>query len=396
MNKVRIVGGGLMGAAAALEAHRLGARDIVLHTRRDGAPPGGDAQVAEGLEMRSSCTLFGGGEDPLRRLLEWHGAPFEGFRLECGSLNPNSRGEPLAAHGFAGLVLPVEAPLPQADAGAVSLHQRLHTYPLEARGPLTTYSQWRLRAWLDHVHASAADALGLDEARSAFAAGTPARGCGLQGLETSASLPRGGLRGLGAAARRAIENLGVEVKEGPPPAARAALRPNQREILVWTGDPAPLLSAMGFTGPMTTPDRAASYVFKARFAGPKPFVVQAFDAKGSVFRVYVYESRGETLVCAECVGETCVDEVRSEVQRLLGPFADETPRVSEHLSNVVRTRGAAFTLEAWRTLDQLARRGPGFVPGAWHRASPGARFRDISQGLAAALEAVGAARASAA
>src|SRR5262245_9458739 len=110
MTKVRIVGGGLAGVLAAFEAHRLGARDIELHERLTELGGVVAARVIHGLELRDRWRVFGGREDPARRLLEWHGAAFDDLDLTCGSVNPCPRGEPLAAHGFAGPVLAARDP----------------------------------------------------------------------------------------------------------------------------------------------------------------------------------------------------------------------------------------------------------------------------------------------
>lgn len=361
MSKVRIVGGGVLGAAAALEAHRLGAREIVLH-----APSCVVAPLVDGLELREDCILFGDSDDPLRRLLEWNGAPFESFELACGSLHATARGEATALHGFSA----PDAPGVTPGARAETLHQRLHALPESFAAQLTAYSQRRLRAWLDRVDASAADMLGLDEAV------TP--GVGSQAV----SLPRGGFRALAVALRRALDNLGVEWVDAQPP--RRPARLNQHEVLVWTADPELLLP--GGSRPFTTPDRTVSHVFRARFAGPRPFVVRNYSAAGSVFALYVYETRGETLVSAVCVQDATECAVRAEAQAMLDAFSGEPARVGEHLAARSRTRGLALTLEARRCLEDVARRnGPAFVGGAWTRATLSARFAEVSQGLAHAL-----------
>lgn len=391
MSKVRIVGSGLLGAAAALEAHRLGARDITLHARNDASSP----LRADGLELRPDCTLFGDPADPLRRLLEWHGATFESFELDCGSLNPTLRGEPTAVDGYAGPVIEGAAEASPVTSTPITLRDALRVHPTEVEGPLSRYCQWRLQAWLDQVHASAAEVLGVSELRSP--ADALANGCGLAGLGRTVSLPRGGFCNLRSAMRKALENIGVDIPQGPLPSARATMERNHREILVWVDDPAPLLAAQGMRRAATGADRALSHVFKVRLTRTAPFVVQDFTAAGVVFRVSVYESRGETLACVECVGPAPEGVVRCQAQKLLSAFTDEPARIGQRLATLTPSRSGVMTLEAWRALQAMERRvGGGFVSGAWEHPSIGARFTEIGAGLAAAMQSASPLSASAA
>ena len=88
--RVRIVGGGLTGILAAFQAHRMGARDIELYERLDRL--GGIAQpdTVEGCDMREGCIYFGPEGDPIRALLEDHGAEFEEFDNRFGSVSSGS------------------------------------------------------------------------------------------------------------------------------------------------------------------------------------------------------------------------------------------------------------------------------------------------------------------
>src|ERR1700710_2737990 len=94
MSRVRIIGGGLTGVRAALEAHRLGCRDIELHERFDRLGGVALPRVNDGLELRDSRHYFGPKGDPLRALLEWHGLAFEDFERRCGSVSPDRAGQP--------------------------------------------------------------------------------------------------------------------------------------------------------------------------------------------------------------------------------------------------------------------------------------------------------------
>ena len=155
MTKVRIVGGGLAGVLAALEAHRLGARRIEIHERLGELGGALAPKVSHGVELRDRWMVFGGREDPARRLLEWHGARFDDVALACGSVNPCPRGEAQAAKGFAGPVMIARDPSFGRLTGD-TLADRLRVYPDDVRAQLARYCRWRLGVWLDEAHASAA------------------------------------------------------------------------------------------------------------------------------------------------------------------------------------------------------------------------------------------------
>ena len=79
MKRVQIVGGGLTGILAAFQAHRLGARQIDLYERLDRLGGVALPELHDGKEMREGCIYFGPKGDPIRSLLETHGARFEEF-----------------------------------------------------------------------------------------------------------------------------------------------------------------------------------------------------------------------------------------------------------------------------------------------------------------------------
>ncbi len=385
MNRVRIVGGGLAGVLAALEAHRLGARRIELHEHFDQL--GGELwpRVEHGLELRRRCVYFGGREDPVRKALEWRGVAFEDVADHCGSLSPSPRGEALATRDFSGPVLYARDNAYQRLAGE-ALTDRIRAYPADLHGPLTRYCQWRLGVWLDEVHASAAGAIGLEKVRLTS----------MPPPETvpEASLPRDGFAAMFLGLRRALEGLGVELHFNSLVSPRELIETDDGETVnVWTAAPGPLFDAIGRPQPKSVADTVASYVIAARWAGPTPFQLRNFTAKGSVFRLSFYESRGETLLSAECVNEVSDKALRREIQRLMAGFGGQTLKLGETLACDVSTRSDCLSTETARRLlvlrSALARKcGPNFITGAWEAWDMNERFRRISRALAPALTVV--------
>lgn len=382
MTKVRIVGGGLMGVLAALEAHRLGARRIELHEHLDRL--GGQLlpRTAHGLELRDRCVTFGGRDDPIRKLLEWRGAAFDDVQNHCGSLSPDLRGEPVAVRDFTGPVLQARDPTYGRLTGE-ALTDRLRAYPADFHAPLNRYCQWRLGVWLDEVHASAAAPLGIEHVRVA--------GARCDETPVAASLPRGGFAALFAAARRALEEIGVDIRFNALVSPREVIETDDADtVTVWTADPAQLYPALGKVAPKAVGSLVASYVFQARHAGRTPFMLQNFTAEGSVFRISLYESRGETLLCAECVGEVPDETLRREIARLMSAFDGDGLKLGDTLATFVATRHDCLSADAARKLgglrSALARaRGASFVTGAWETWDAAERFRKIARALPVAL-----------
>jgi hypothetical protein len=380
MTKVRIVGGGLAGVLAALEAHRLGARDIELHERLGELGGVLAARVAHGLELRDRWRVFGGREDPARRLLEWHGAAFDDLDLTCGSINPCPRGEPVAVQGFAGPVLSARDPSFGRLTGD-SLADRLRVYPDDVRGALARYSRWRLGVWLDEAHASAALPLGIDQVRFA--------GARTDDQPAKAALPRDGFAALFTQAQRALENLGVKLCFESLVSPLEVLEGGD-EVTVWAAPPASLFEALGKTPPQQIGALTASYVFETRGGPPAPFLLQNFTARGSVFRLSVYPSRGENLLLAECVDEASDADLRREIHELLAGFGGDGLKLGDTLAIFVETRWNIPSVEEMKKLGGLrsalaAARGPTFVPGAWEAVDPAERFRRLSRALTLAL-----------
>ena len=380
MTKVRIVGGGLAGVLAALEAHRLGARRIEIHERLGEVGGALAPKVSHGVELRDRWTVFGGREDPARRLLEWHGVRFDDVALTCGSLNPCPRGGASAAKGFAGPVMTARDPSFGRLTGD-TMADRLRVYPDDVRTQLARYCRWRLGVWLDEAHASAALPLNIDQVRFA---GTRA-----EEAPPLAALPKDGFTGLFAQAARALEQLGVEVRLQSLVTPKEAIDSTDG-ITVWAAAPAPLFSALGKSPPRLISDLTASYVFETRGGPPAPLLVQNYTARGAIYRLSLYPSRGETMLLAECVEEVSDTDLRREIHELLGEFGGDTLKLGDTRAVFVQTRWDTPSMDSVRKLANLRSalaeaRGPTFVAGAWEAVDPAERFRRLSRGLAGAL-----------
>jgi hypothetical protein len=161
-------------------------------------------------------------------------------------------------------------------------------------------------------------------------------------------------------------------------------------MTVWAADPEPWFSALDLPPPRRVAPPTAVYVFKTRHAGPTPFYVQNFTAEGAVFRIYLYECRGETLASVECVAETPDEPLRREVYSLMAGFGEEALVLGDCLSADVRAAAGYPSVEARRSLDvlrlRLAQRlGGRFVAGAWDADDPAANLCEVRRALAAAL-----------
>ena len=388
MARVRIIGGGLTGILAAFEAHRLGAREIVLEDALDRLGGWSLPRVSHGVELRDGEFAFGPAQDPIRQALEWRGVAFDEADLHDGAISPSPTG-PRASWGE-GPVLPAEVSAPAAATQAETLNDILRAYPRSAADPLASYCQWRLGVWLDQVHASAAPALGLHKVRLAPVGdtatanvSTPRRG----------AVPRDGLNGLFASASRALARLGVEIRlhslVSPREAAQGCA---EDETVVWAADPLPLfdLAAQKAPKPRLIGERVASYVFRARLEAPLPLTVRNYTGEGKVSTLRVYESRGETLVSVECVDEVGDECLRAEVLRLLAPFARRPMILDACVLTNMRTRFACPSVEAVQRLSrleaELAHRFKGrFIVAGWESADAGARIADLTERMTRSL-----------
>ncbi|MDZ4320262.1 MAG: NAD(P)-binding protein [Phenylobacterium sp.] len=388
MARVRIIGGGLTGILAAFEAHRLGAREIVLEDALDRLGGWSLPRVSHGVELRDGEFAFGPAQDPIRQALEWRGVAFDEVDLHDGAISPSPTG-PRASWGE-GPVLSADVTTPSAAAQPETLNDILRAYPRSAADPLAHYCQWRLGVWLDQVHASAAPALGLHQVRlapvgeaSSPNVSSPRRG----------AVPRDGLNGLFTSASRALARLGVEIRlhslVSPREAAQACA---EDETVVWAADPMPLfdLAAQKAPKPRLIGERVASYVFRARLEAPVPLTVRNYTGEGKVSALWVYQSRGETLVSVECVDEVGDEPLRAEVLRLLAPFARRPMILDACVLTNMRTRFACPSVEAVQRLDrlevELAHRFQGrFLVAGWESADAGARIAGLTDRMAQSL-----------
>lgn len=402
MSKVKIVGGGLTGILAAFQAHAMGATDIELHERFDHLGGVALPEVRHGMEMREGCIYFGPKSDPIRAILETHGLEFAEFDNRFGSLSPGGVYiEDFGGPGFACADIALTAP-----AGP-SLADRLDCYPAALRDPLARYAKWHLGCDLAGVHESAATPLainrsypiGADLEALAQAKKTDPLANELLAIprhlwghtnNLQASLPVGGFPALLRGCRTALEAIGVVIHERDLVSPRQALAEHTTgEVLVWAANPTPLFKAAGVRVPKLLPKSFATYTFEARWTGALPFYVQNFTAEGSCFRVYVYESGGQTLLTAECVAEDGGDELSYDIQRMLKGFAGDFT-LGDLLAATIKPRWIYHTVDA---IDQLTalratlseRLGTAFVPGAWEPYAKAEKFVEMERALAAAL-----------
>ena len=406
MNRVKIVGGGLTGILAAFQAHRLGARDIQLFERFDRL--GGVALPDErhGLELREGGIYFGPKGDPIRELLETYGPTFEDFDNRFGSVSPRTDGDPRYIEDFGGPALACRGIGLSRPTGS-SLADRLAAYPPELRTPLVQYARWHLGHDLKDVHESAAIPMAINRV---FPLGSNVadlaeikrhdpladelyaipRALWGRTQNLTASLPTGGFPALLKRCRLALEAIGVTIRDESLVSPRQALAEHSAgEILVWAANPTPLFKAAGLSTPKLLPKSFATYVFTANWTGPRPFYVQNFTASGACFRVYIYESAGQTLLTAECVAEASASDLRREIHSLLQGF-DGKLALGDQIASAIKPRWIYHSVAAMQGLTDLraalfARMGPAFVAGAWEPYAKAEKFAEVNTALATAL-----------
>lgn len=406
--KIRIIGGGLTGMLAAFEAHRLGARDIELHERHEQL--GGQAWPRQfhGLEVRETPLAFGAPGDPIRTLFETNGLAFEDFENHRGAVSPAPGRDIAHIRDFPGPALRARD-LTLSPLQGESLADRLRAYPSDISHALSAYCQWSLGAWLDEIHADAAVALGVDRvypigadiadlaamkradpvADSLYGIPAPLWG---RLANLTASTPRDGIQAFLMRAHQALVRLGVKVCATQMVAPHAVLDGRDPgEIVVWAAEPAALFRPLGLTAPTGAPRRMASYVFKARYGAAAPVEVRNFTAQGAIATLRFYESRGQSLVAADCIAEIGDSELRREIHRLMAGFCGSSLQLGESVGMAITPRWDCPTVDTVQKLKALrttlARtQGPTFVAPVWEAQRPTDRLAALSQSLAGALQ----------
>ena len=402
MSRVRIIGGGLTGILAAFQAHRMGVDDIVLHERFDQLGGVALPRTRHGLEMREGCIYFGPPGDEVRALLETYGQGFTDFDNRFGSVSPGG----VCTEDFGGPAI-AGGDISLTPTAGASLAERLIAYPPALGEALARYARWHLGRELGEVHASAAIPLAINRVfplGADIAALAEAKRCdpladelfaiprGQWGrtANLTASLPTGGFPAFLRRTRRALEAIGVAIHDTSLVSPRQALAEHREgEVLVWAANPTPLFKAAGLATPKPLAKSFATQVFAARWTGPLPFYVQNFTAEGVCFRVYLYESGGQTLLTAECVAEAEPEALAAEIHALLAGFAGALT-LGERLSGTLKARWIYHSVEAVERLADLraalARRmGPAFVAGAWEPYAKAEKFAQVNAGLTTAL-----------
>lgn len=405
--KLRIVGGGLTGVLAALSAHRMGWRDIELHEHHDALGGSDLPRMDHGVELRTRPWTFGDRTDPWRRLLEDAGVAFDDVENRLGAVSPLPCGDVALTRDFDGPTLRTRD-FALTGVQETSLADRLRAYPTDIGHPLARYCQWRLGAWLDEVDVAAAPMLGLarvfpsggDVAQVAAARRSCPQHAALYGLpralcgrldDTVAGVPSAGFVGLFGKARQTLERLGVVVRTGRLLSPHEALSASG-DALLWTGDPKDIFPIAGIDPPKAVGRSLASYVFKARYAGPVPFALRNYTAQGVVAELGLYESRGQVMLTARCVAEASDADVRREIHRLMAGFGGASLTIGEQMLADVGPRESVPTVAAAASLKALrntmaARMGDGFIDAGWNLATGAERLARIEAGLAAARDA---------
>lgn len=403
--RVRIVGGGLTGILAAFQAHRMGARDIELYERLDRLGGIAQPELQGGCEMREGCIYFGPEGDPIRSLLEAHGAKFEEFDNRFGSVSAGSDGLTYL-DDFGGPSLPASN-IDLTQPGGDSLGDRLGCYNEEVAAPLERYVRWHVGCDAADLHESAAVPLAINRVFPANAAldqlseaknrdelanelfGIPRSLWGYTS-NSKASLPVGGFTALFRQCREALEAIGVRIYDGQFATPKRMLsEETAHDTLVWAASPIPLFKPLGVEVPRAPARKFATYTFAVRWSGPVPFYVQNFTAKGSCFRVYIYESAGKVLLTAECVEKAEPAALHHDIHAMLDGFAGDLA-IGELLFTAIKPRwlyhsvGTIAKLSALRTALQ-AQRGDRFVTGAWEAYAKGEKFVEVENDLQRAL-----------
>ncbi|MEL6238325.1 MAG: NAD(P)-binding protein [Pseudomonadota bacterium] len=403
--RVRIVGGGMTGILAAFQAHRMGARNIELFEHLDHLGGVARPHLQDGREMREGCHYFGPEGDPIRTLLETHGARFVDFDNRFGAVS-QSLDNPALVQDFGGPAL-AGGEIDLSPFTGRSLGDRLACYDEELRVPLARYVKWHVGCDPYELHGDAAHPLAINRV---YPAGAPLDSLAqakrsdpladeLFGIPRSlwgytsnakASLPIGGFPALFEQCRMALDAIGVKVfdrKFANPKTMLAEDAPG--DTLVWAASPIPLFKAMDLPVPKAPARKFASYTFDVSWSGPTPIYFQNFTAQGACFRVYIYESAGAPLLTAECVSQCDESALTHDIHRVVDGF-DGTLRVKKRLHSAVKPRWLYHSVETIDSLTVLrralrARMGDRFVTGAWEAYAKGAKFVEVEADLQKAL-----------
>lgn len=405
--RIRIVGGGLTGVLAALEAHRLGWRDIVLQERFEALGGVARCKVIHGREMRDGCVYFGGESDPIVQTLSAHGARFTTFDNRFGSMSADFEGRRVFTWDFGGPAIDCPAYKVRKPADD-SLAARLAAYPPEIAATLEDYVRWHLGAdpalvhgdavipmAINRVFPAAADLTALAHAKTTdpWTDELYAIPRGLSGRTANlvASLPEGGFARMFDGLQAALVKLGVKVELNclvPPRRLLAETSPD--ETIVWAANPTPLFKPLGLATPALVKKTFFTYVYEVEaFDGPCPLYVQNFTAQGATFRAYLYESGGARLVVAECVREADLKTLPGELRTLLSGFGAATIGPMIHAD--AQPRWIYHSLEAISGLKALRakladRFGERFIPGAWEPYAKAAKLAEVNAALAGARD----------
>lgn len=414
MRRVRIVGGGLTGILAAFQAHRLGARDVELYERLDELGGVALPKLINGREMREGCIYFGPEGDPIRSLLEKHGAAFKDFDNRFGSVSPGKDGL-IYTDDFGGPALDTNGTSLDAFEGE-SLLDRLQCYEDDLTFPLARYVRWHVGCAPAQLHESAAIPLAINRvfpagvslndlaaAKKSNALANELFGIprALWGYTSNAqaSLPVGGFHTLFDQCRQALKDTGVRIFDRKIATPRAMLsEETEDDIVIWAASPMPLFKAVGVETPKAPARKFATHTFEVEWSGPVPFYAQNFTAQGSCFRTYIYESEGSVLLTAECVVETEIEPLIKEIHQILEGFDGELS-VGKHLFSTAKPRWLYHSVDTIDKLGELRkalaeRRGNRFVPGAWEAYAKGEKFAEVEADLQTAFDVTKLAKAS--
>ncbi|WP_369058809.1 FAD/NAD(P)-binding protein [Caulobacter sp. 73W] len=403
---LRIVGGGLSGLLAALDAPELGYDEVRLHERLDSLGGVARSRVIDDLEIREATIYFAPPGDPVTDTLVRHGVALDVFSNRYASVSLDEQGEFRCVEGFGGPAWP--GGLQTRPRDFANLADRFAAYPPAIEAALARYCRWHLDTDPAALHPDTAVALAVnrvypvDAPIDALAQAKRADPLSdeLFGLPSAlwgrthnaqATLPTNGFPAMFRTLSERLTALGVQVDTETLVTPTQAFEAVDRgETVLWAANPLPLAKAVGLRTPEQVRKTFSTYTFEARTSIAAPFYVQNFTATGAVFRAYLYASGDQTLLTLECVRPADENALRSEAARLLegvggatlGRLIDEAhrPRWIYHSPAVVEMLG--------QLRDRLyGRCGAALVPGAWEPYGKTQKLLEIREGLIQAIAA---------